>query len=415
MPTPRIFLARQPVFTADGAVYGYKLLSRSSNRNAFAEADGDRATLNLIGAVQYAFGFAATTGGGHAFLNVTRDVLVGGLADSLPPEHTVLELPASLALDGTVRTAVRGHRTLGYRFAVAAREPDGEWTRMLDHIDVLGIDFRLLPNQHRHKAAHMARTHRLTLHALKLESHEEVKEARELGCALLQGFELGVPEMLVRTGVSHARLSHLRLLQELLGGQLRIEDIEHVIRAERTLTEELLKRVNSIEFGPSEAVSDVRSALMLMGERRLRQWCARIGLTALQEERISSGAVPILTRAKLCEMLAPMFGLPCSDPAVFLAGLFGRLDPFGPGVRNPRDEPPRQQNLPVTKSPDDEAIDERIVRLLALAEALVQGATTLVIRLAREYEIPEDALGPLAAEAERRARASMLEGPEQSD
>ena len=74
-----VFLARQPIFDTHGRVQGYELL-----------------TNNRAGAVLHdawlTFGLSRLIGDTKAFITFTRDLLVAGHAEALPPESTAIQL-----------------------------------------------------------------------------------------------------------------------------------------------------------------------------------------------------------------------------------------------------------------------------------------------------------------------------------
>src|SRR5580704_851786 len=89
------YVARQPILDAHGNMHGYELLFRAGATSSVFTGDGDAATRTVLDNTLI-FGLEKLTGGLPAFVNCTREALVGGLAMVLPSEHTVLEILETL-------------------------------------------------------------------------------------------------------------------------------------------------------------------------------------------------------------------------------------------------------------------------------------------------------------------------------
>jgi c-di-GMP-related signal transduction protein len=86
----------------------------------------------------------------------------------------------------------------------------------------------------------------------------------------------------------------------------------------------LLRAVNAASVGLVRPVSSVREALVLLGRRQLRAWILLMVLADAGDgiqEKLSNA----MTRARMCELLAPLVPNIPSDTA-FLTGLLSTLD-----------------------------------------------------------------------------------------
>ena len=61
-----LFVARQPIFTRLGSLYGYELLFRSGLGDGFQHISGDEASLKVIGNAFFVLGLDSLTGGKRA-------------------------------------------------------------------------------------------------------------------------------------------------------------------------------------------------------------------------------------------------------------------------------------------------------------------------------------------------------------
>jgi EAL and modified HD-GYP domain-containing signal transduction protein len=89
---PNIFIARQPIFDRRLDVTGYELLFRGANQNVAVISDHDEATSTVVINAFTEMGLERVVGTRRAWLNVSRDFLLGGLARALPRTRVVLEL-----------------------------------------------------------------------------------------------------------------------------------------------------------------------------------------------------------------------------------------------------------------------------------------------------------------------------------
>ena len=85
-----LFVARQPIFDVNKHVHGYELLCRGGLENFCPDGDPTEAAQDVLQAAWLAFGFPALIGNRKAFVNFTRDLLLGGYATTLPTDSTVI-------------------------------------------------------------------------------------------------------------------------------------------------------------------------------------------------------------------------------------------------------------------------------------------------------------------------------------
>jgi c-di-GMP-related signal transduction protein len=179
-----VFLARQPIFDREGRVRGYEMLFRDGIESTLL-GDGDR----LDG-----FEWSTLTRGRDAWINCTRDVLLSGWYEALPPEHTVVELLEDVEPDGAVVAACRRLKEAGYRLAL-----DDFWWRpemapLVELADIVKVD--VLASEEAEVGRLIDRLRRQDLHLLaeKVETHALWQRAQELGYELFQGFFYRSPQ-----------------------------------------------------------------------------------------------------------------------------------------------------------------------------------------------------------------------------
>lgn len=320
------FIARQPIFDRHLDVYGYELFFRSGLQNAFDFDDMDQATRKVISDSCFLFDMQTYAGGRRSFVNTTRDVLIQGYVTLLPQGHTVAELPGALPLDDEVLAACRQLKEEGYLLALDNFTEDSGRAPLLRLIDIIKVDF--LANGKPEKAR-IARDHSprgIQLVAEKVETPEAFQEAQELEYDLFQGFFFKVPVIVQSKDVPGFRLHYFQLLSQIHKPEFDIPKLEDIIKRDVSLTYKLLRYMNSAFFGMRSKVESIRHALLLLGARETRKWATLVTITGMTKDKPPQLLVDTLTRAKLCESLAPALGLADRSEELFMMGMLSTID-----------------------------------------------------------------------------------------
>jgi len=88
-----VYFARQPILDEKLNLFGYELLFRPNPQaDAFAHPmDGNSATSSILSALEWS-GIEKVTGGTHAFVNFTEQLLLAGYPTQYPNQHLVVEV-----------------------------------------------------------------------------------------------------------------------------------------------------------------------------------------------------------------------------------------------------------------------------------------------------------------------------------
>src|SRR3954469_17898323 len=136
-----VFVARQPIFDRELAGVAYELLFRGSNNVDNAVIAGhDEATSTVVLNALTEFGIDGLVSDGRAWVNVSRDFVVAGLARALPQERVVLELLEDQGTDDELLSALAALRRDGYTIALDDFEWSAEREPALAYADIVKID-----------------------------------------------------------------------------------------------------------------------------------------------------------------------------------------------------------------------------------------------------------------------------------
>jgi c-di-GMP-related signal transduction protein len=321
---PRItgFTARQPILNLQREAIGYELLFREGWENRYTGEAEAAVRQTLDNCVSMDIG--PLVGDGLAFLNCTRQALVGCLVTLMPPETTVLEVLETVEPDAELVRVCTELQQMGYRIALDDFVPDAKLEPLIRIADYVKVDFLATSVAERREIHRMLRGSRAVLVAEKVEDQETFDIAREEGYTLFQGYFFCWPKVISGRKVPANRMNYLRLLTELTRPEMNVEEMIRIIRMETSLSYRLLRLANSPLWGVRTEVTGVGAALMMVGEDRFRMLVSVAASTMLGQSQPAPLINLALERARFCELLAPLIG---ENPAEqFVLGLLSLLD-----------------------------------------------------------------------------------------
>lgn len=321
-----LFIARQPILDTKQSTCAYELLFRSSLENSFGGADPEDACLRVFHDSVVEYGLESLVGVNKAFYNVTRDSLLNERYSVLPKEKVVLELLETIEPDAEVIAACERAKLAGYELALDDFVFEPKFDPLLDIVDVVKVDYLDTTPEARALLADQFSGRSLRLLAEKVETELEYFEARELGYDYFQGYFFCRPEVLPRDELPQFKAHYLQFLQEIQQSMLDLDGLERLIRQDVSLSVKLLRLLNSAAFGLSREIVSIKHALMLLGEKRIRQWGSVIALAGLGDDQPSELVVTGVVRAQFCELLADKVGMADQEFELFLLGMMSVVD-----------------------------------------------------------------------------------------
>ncbi len=321
------FVARQPIFTRDLSVYGYELLFRSSLENFYSGQDPDHASAKVLVDSLSVFGLELITDRKRAFVNVTRETLLGEYLHLLPAEMTVVEVLETVEPDREVVAACKAIKQAGYLIALDDFVYRRDYKALLDLADIIKVDV-LTMSEEEQRALIEQRSHTpVRFLAEKVETQAMYEATAKMGYSLFQGYFFSKPAVLSRKDIPAHKVSYLRVLNEVNRPQLDFEQIECIIRQDLSLAYKFLRYINSAHFAWRSEVKSIRRALILLGENQTKKWIYVAALACMSDDKPEELMVQAIVRAKFCEsMAAKVKGLNDRSEDMFLMGLFSLLD-----------------------------------------------------------------------------------------
>lgn len=320
------FIARQPILDKRQRVYAYELLFRSSLQNYFDHPDGDQATSQVIANSFLLFGIDSITGGAKAFINFTRNLLVQDSALSLPRESTVVEVLETVEPEEEVLAACRRLKKQGYLLALDDFVYHARFQPLVDLADIIKVDFMVSGPEERREMAEAFIPQGKKMLAEKVETHQEHRQALDMGYSLFQGYFFSEPILVSRKDITGAKLNYLRMLAELNSAEVDFKKLARVVEGDVSIAYKLLTYINSAAIGVRSRVGSIHQALGLLGENEVRKWASLMALTGMGADKPAELVTTSAVRGKFCELLAHKAGMGGRASDFFLMGLLSMLD-----------------------------------------------------------------------------------------
>lgn len=321
-PFSDYFVGRQAILDADGNTYAYELLFRAGQLNQADVIDGTAATSSVLNCVMNVMGLPSLVGEKLAFINVTEETLLEGTYEVLPKDHAVIELLEDVQPSEQIIAACQKLKSRGYMLALDDFSGRDDYDALLRLADIVKVDFMELDSGQRKKLTASLKPYGAALLAEKVETAEDVAEAKALGYCYFQGYYYQKPTVIQRQSLMPNQNAAMRLLQVINSESSSLTDIEMAIKSDMVLTTRLLSYINSAFFGLGSRVTSIAHASKLLGILQMQKWAS---LFAVEELRGHE-----LPRELSCDSIAR--GLFCEQIGHFLQTEICRLDLFMTGM-----------------------------------------------------------------------------------
>ncbi|HUO72796.1 MAG TPA: HDOD domain-containing protein [Solirubrobacteraceae bacterium] len=321
-----VFVARQPIFDRTLDVAGYELLFRGNDTTAeaiIASPEGATATVVLNSVTE--IGLQQIVGTKCAWVNVSREFILGGLAQTLPPGLTLLEILEDQLIDEELIVAVTELKQRGYHLALDDFIYDESCEPLLELVDVVKLDLLALGRDGLSHEVARLRPYGPRLLAEKLETRDDYAYCAAAGCDLFQGYFFCRPELVRGRRIDANRLSLLEVLAALQEPDVELHTLERIIARDVGLSYRLLRYINSAFFGLRQEVRSIGQALALLGVESLTRW-ASLSVFASIDDKPPELTVTALIRGRFCELVGAEHLRGASHSELFTLGLFSVID-----------------------------------------------------------------------------------------
>lgn len=325
MLTQDALVGRQPIFNYKTEVIGYELLYRSSSQTDRAEIqDKDRATTEVIINAFASIGIDSIIGDAKAFINFTRNFLLGKNPIPLHPKRIVLEVMEDTQIDRPLIEALRNLAKRGFTIALDDVIDPNSILPLLDVAHIIKMELPCLSKTQIITYAKFYQQRGLKVVAEKVETLKEFEFCKNLGIDYFQGYYLCKPNLVKGRQLKPSLITRLRLLQKIQDPYVDFEDIEKVVSQDVAISYRLLRLVNSAVYGLRREIESIHQAITLLGLDQVRKWFTLFFIMEMGDKPPELLTIA-LVRAQMSEFLAKAMGLHNVEK-YFLVGLLSVLD-----------------------------------------------------------------------------------------
>ena len=321
-----VHVARQPIFDAKLNVFAYELLFRQKVADAYDGKDGDKDTNCVIVNSFLLMGIQCLTNGKRAFINFTGNAIKGNIPRRLSKDLIAVEILEDVVPDGEIIKACRELKKRDYMLVLDDFVCLERFSAIIPLIDMVKIDFRLVQAGKRKELVRTLEEYPVKFLAEKVETYEEFAEAVKMGFSYFQGYFFCKPQLRSHRDIVEYKENHLQILQEIHQPEMRFSRIEKIVKRDVVLSYKLLKFINSSIFGLRSRIYSLRQAMLLLGEKELKNWILLLALKDIVHDKPREILVESLIRAKFCETMAADKMSPRAVENAFLIGIFSYLD-----------------------------------------------------------------------------------------
>jgi c-di-GMP phosphodiesterase len=322
-----VLIGRQPIFNRALEVIGYELLYRSlAAPDKAVILDGDQATLQVILNSFLDIGPSDLLDSKLAFINLTRNFIVGHYPIPFPPNQTVVEILEDIPVTRILVAAVADLVRRGYLVALDDVSELERVRPLLPIVHIVKVDIRKTPIGSLPGLVAALKPYDLKLLAEKVETQLEYNQCMNLGFDFFQGYFFCKPATIHHRQMDSMRIVVLQALASLENPNVDFDKLGSVIGSDVSLSYKLLRLVNSGFYSLPNPIVSMRQALVLLGLDQLRGWMTLLMMSQLQNKPHEL-ATEALIRARMAEQFARSMGRKSSE-GFFLTGLFSVLDAY---------------------------------------------------------------------------------------
>ena len=244
-----VYIARQPILTTSGDVFGYELLYRDSwHAQRCVAPDGDRAAAQVLTDALLSFGLDRVSERQPVFLNLTKPLILSDMLALIEPRAAVLEIREDVTLDDDVLKACERLHAQGYALALDDFIEGSDAEALLPFSRYVKVDvLQTSPTQASAIAQRLLKMG-VQLVAEKVESRDLYDKTQRDGYGLFQGYYFCRPKTLTTRTIPAPQLAYLRLISALRRPDLSMAELEALVKQDTSLSLRVLRLVNSAAF-----------------------------------------------------------------------------------------------------------------------------------------------------------------------
>ncbi|GAB6144440.1 EAL and HDOD domain-containing protein [Desulfocicer niacini] len=324
------YVARQPVFNNSGEIWGHELLYHSGSNDQVNHITNENIASLCVATSGFSMSQFYQEASRKICMHFTESLLLDGSPQGLPAPITVIEIPGEIMPSPRLIKMLASFKEEGYTLAMDAYSGTAPQKQLLDAVDIVKIDISTRSMQEIEHIFSVLKEKKILKLANKVENRSDLKQLRSLGCDLYQGPFFAKPVKLRGRKLKPTEISKFRILQAFENPNLELETIQEIIKADPSITYQLLKLLNSVVYGFSVRIESVKRAVNLIGLKQLTYWLRMVVMSDLSVKSQTPELYTLgLTRGRFLEELAMKGEIKSTNPeTLFLFGMLSLIEPM---------------------------------------------------------------------------------------
>jgi len=319
----KITMVRRPIFNRHMEVEVYQLLFRPDDNDYFDNTNTDEATDKETFLLP---GIDKITNHKKALVKFSPNLLKRDVAAQLPKQLITVEIFENMQPGKEIIETCLELKELGYLIAAGAFVLTPPYKPLIEHIDMIKVDFRTTGKELRSKGIEQVNDSRVKFLAENVETLAEFEQATAQGYYYMQGYFFCEINPTAKREPSSNRTQYFKIMSELTQPEIDYDRLESLIQHDVSFSYKLLKFINSSAFGFRTTISSIKQGLVLLGKREVMQWVSSLTLREVANNKPQEIVSLSVIRAKFGELLAAKAGLSSRSSDIFLMGIFSLLD-----------------------------------------------------------------------------------------
>lgn len=405
-----VFVARQPIFNSKEEVFGYELLYRNNQVNAFPDINEDQATAEVIINSFLNIGIDQLSEGKPCFINFTEKLLKLRVPAYFRPREIVVEILETVEPSAELVRICRDLKELGYQIALddyVFNETNPFARQLLKYADIIKVDFLNTPKEMREKIEMLVNQLRIKTIAEKVETREEYEEAKSKGYDYFQGYFFEKPVIMSTHDVPVYFQSYYEMIQNLSKEEPSLDRITELIERDISLSYKLLKLINSPAYRPKQKINSIRQAIVLLGLIELEKWIYVLAVreNIVKDSQLAEETIRFsMTRAKMCEEIGRLRTGKSVSSSYFMTGMFSLMDSLlSIPMKQILDELPLQDDICEALQGENNNLKE----ILDLAIAVEKAQWSRISEMCNKLSVDERTIFKIYSEALAWASQSL--------
>ncbi len=402
-----VYVARQPIFTANAKVWAYELLFREGIDNVFRSEDPDLASLAVMTNAFMSIGVDDLTGGKRAFVNFTQALLERQAPALASPGLLGVEIPNNIAPTDNLVRACRELKRKRYLLTLDNFMPKSGQEALVGLADIVKVNFRSTNVAQRAQLRRRPDLSHMKFLASRVESVAEYDEARAASYSYFQGYYFSEPIVAKGRAVPSYSATALQLLNEVRKPEPEFDQIAEIVGHDPVLSYRVIRLVNSAAFRLQAEVTSIKRALIMMGMNEIKEWFPPLIMTTLTRDKPDELVIMSVVRARFAELLARESPIAKRSSELFLTGLFSTIDAI---LDQPMEQAISELSLPLDARKALLGQESAFTPLYRLVLAYERGQWDQVTVLAQQAGVDESVLPGAYAAAVAWAREFCEQG-----